>query len=237
MMATPKMHGEPQQGEQARCRRRPGGAGDAEPGQAEPAADQRRGYGKTDGCRDCQRQQWRHGVADTAQHRRQQNEAKGQRHGDHHDARIGAGLLENVGRRGERGQERPAEQAAEHGDRCRAEQRDRQRRSGDGPHLAGFARTPGLADQDGSARAQPHDEGDKKEHHREKHRDGRERIDPDHLAEVHVVDGAEQRLQNIAQHHWREENQKRLPEGRVRHGVSLLVGVTARGHATLRYRK
>jgi hypothetical protein len=59
-----------------------------------------------------------------------------------------------------------------------------------------------------------------------KHRDGRERIDPDHLAEIHVVDGAEQRLQNIAQHHWREENQKCFPEGRVRHGFSLLVGVT-----------
>src|SRR5713101_2150723 len=77
----------------------------------------------------------------------------------------------------------------------------------------------------------------KKEHHREKNRDGRQRIDPDHLAEVHVVDGAEQRLQNIAQHHWREENQKCLPEGRVRHGVSLLVGVTGRGHATLLCRR
>jgi len=78
----------------------------------------------------------------------------------------------------------------------------------------------------------------KKEHHREKNRDGRQRIDPDHLAEVHVVDGAEQRLQNIAQHHWREENQKCLPEGRgVRHGFSLLVGVTGRGHATLLCRR
>lgn len=105
-----------------------------------------------------------------------------------------------------------------------AAQSDRQCRPRDGPHLVGFARTPGLTDEHGGARAQPHDEGNEKEHHREKHRDGGQRVDPDHLAEVDIVDGAEQRLQNVAQQHRREEDEERPPKGRgIRHGFSCLV--------------
>jgi hypothetical protein len=51
------------------------------------------------------------------------------------------------------------------------------------------------------------------QHHRKQQRDGGQRFDADHLAEIDIVDGAEQRLQHVAQHHGYEEDGKRLPEG------------------------
>ena len=42
--------------------------------------------------------------------------------------------------------------------------------------------------------------------------DGRERIDPDHLPDIDAVYGAEQRLQDVAQHHRREEDEECLPK-------------------------
>jgi hypothetical protein len=76
---------------------------------------------KADQNRNRERQQRREGIPDATHHRRQQNEDEGQRHRDHHDAGIGAGLVENIGRRRERDQQLPAEQAAKDGDDGRAD--------------------------------------------------------------------------------------------------------------------
>jgi hypothetical protein len=59
---------------------------------------------------------------------------------------------------------------------------------------------------------QPDDKGDEEKHRREEHRSGRECIDPDHLSDIDAVYGAEQRLQDVAQHHRREEAQNCLPK-------------------------
>ena len=84
---------------------------------------------------------------------------------------------------------------------------------------------PGLADEYGCARAQSDDEGDKEKHHRKEHRCCGKSIGADHLTDIDAVDGPEQRLQNIAQHHRREEEEKGLPVGQsIGHGHFLCIG-------------
>ncbi|MGY3354439.1 hypothetical protein ACVWZK_001102 [Bradyrhizobium sp. GM0.4] len=86
----------------------------------------------------------------------------------------------------------PAEDAADQCNCNREQQADCERRADDELDPALLARTIGLADQHRGAGAQPHDEGEKEEHHRKEHRDRCKRVDPDHLAEIDVADGAEQ---------------------------------------------
>jgi hypothetical protein len=192
------------------------------------AAHQGRGQRKPDDRGHGQRQQRRHGIADAAHQGREQDEGERQRHRDHHDARVGSRGIENVVGRGERRQKLAAEQPAEQRDQTRDQQGHGERGTGNGLDLADLACTPGLADQDAGARADPHHEGDEEEHDGKEHGNRGERADTDHLAEIDAVDGAEQRLQNVAQHHRRKEDQERLSQRQdFRHGLSLRVGVRA----------
>jgi hypothetical protein len=86
----------------------------------------------------------------------------------------------------------PAEQAAEQRNRDGEEEGGRKRRAGNRLHHVAFACAPGLSDQDGRAGAEAHDEGEQEEHHGKTHRDRRQRVDPDHLAEQRVGHGAKQ---------------------------------------------
>jgi len=81
-----------------------------------------------------------------------------------------------------------------------------------------------------------HDEGDEEEHRRKEHRHCGQRLDADHLAEIDVVDGAEQRLQDIARHHRQQEEEEVLPErGGGDHGHACAMGAAHRAARRWRF--
>ena len=173
------------QRQRAGDRRRPRRAGHAERGQAEPAADQQRrqrsGRSMVDNANASS------GVSVSPTPRIiavDQQEDEAERHRDQHDrahrrwpaSRMSGGVASAIINCR---LNRPPNSATA----SREQQADRQRRAGNRLDLVGLARAPGLADQDGCAGAQAHDEGEQEEHHGEEHRNRRQRIDPDHLAE------------------------------------------------------
>jgi len=238
MAATAQEPGEPDQRQQEGEDRGDGAALDAELRQAEAAPDQHRRDGEADRRRERQRIERRHGIADAAHHRREEQEDEEAGHGDEHDARIAGRGGQDVGGRADEREDPAREQPAEGRDEEAEQDGNGQRRAGDALHLVEFLCAEGLADQDRGAGAEADDEGDEEEQDREEGRDGGERVDADHLAEIDIVDRARQRLQDIGGDHRDQEEEEGPPERtfgeqrrRAGHGVILPARRVRRGGA------
>jgi hypothetical protein len=157
------------------------------------------------------------------------------------DTRVGDGLIEDVRRRGECDHKIAGEHRSEQRDDCGKQQRDTQRRAGGRLGLVEVVGAERLPDQDGSAGAEPHHQRNEGEHDGEEHAHCGERVDADHLAEIDVVDGAEQRLQDVARHHRQEEKEKAFPErrrvgqGEAGHGHAFTMGAAHRAARRCRF--
>jgi hypothetical protein len=203
----------PGQSDQVRRHGRPGTAGHAHHRQTEPAADQRRCEQEADGGGDQQGQQGGAGVAHAAQHGGHEQKGEHAWCCDQHDAGIGGGAGQDVGRRAQCHQHHVGKAAAENGHDQTGDQAGHERRAGNGLDPIQLSRSPSLPDQDRRPGTETDHEGDQEKQHREEGRHRCHGLHTEHLPQIDVVDGAGDGLQEVAENHRPEEGQVAPPQG------------------------
>lgn len=130
-------------------------------------------------------------------------------------------IVQHIPRRPQPHQRRPRKHTAQHRRHQADQQAQQQRRPGNRLHQMRLPRAPRLANQHPGARTEADDQGDKEKHDGKHARHRRQGLGAEHLADVNAVDGAGHGLQEIRQHHRREEQQVGFPERALGTGWGL----------------
>jgi hypothetical protein len=146
---------------------------------------------------------------------RREDEDEQPRHRQHHHARIADGVGQHVGRGAQCAQQVFGEEAAEHGDDDADGEPEHDRGASDRLDAVRLLGAPGLADEHRAAGADADDQRDEEEDDRKHCGGGGQRLGAEHLADEDAVEGAGERLQDVAGDHRAEEARERAPERRV----------------------